>query len=73
MNGFAMALNPSLGLIGCCSGRTEKSTKSSPDEQELKTGLTGPASKESPYGVGIGYRRDESGALVVIVLSPGGL
>ncbi len=73
MDGFAMALSPSLGLIGCCSGRMGKSEKSCPDEQELKTGLTGPASKESPCGVGIDYRRDESGALVVIELSIGGL
>ena len=64
---------PSLGLIGCCSGRTGKSTKSCPDEQPSKSGLTVPASKESPYGVGIGYQHDKSGALIVIELSPGGM
>ncbi len=72
MDGFAMALNPSLGLIGCCTERSGKSRKSCPDEDALKSGLTGSVSNTA-FGVGIGYRHDKSGAFVVITLSLGGV
>ncbi len=73
MNGFAMALNPSLGLIGCYNARTGKSMKTCPNEQALMAGNTEPAASISAcFGVGIDYRQDTSGTFVVTTLLLGG-
>ena len=74
LNGFATAMNPSLGLLGCCEGRVGKSAKSScetncgnkgdglqPNDSELACSI-------SSCGVGIGFLQDTSGALLVSTL-----
>jgi hypothetical protein len=65
MEGFFAAMNPSLGLVGCCDCREDKFN----DEMQLNHGVT---SRTVRCGVGIDFRQDKTGALYVSALVPHG-
>ncbi len=65
MEGFFAAMNPSLGLVGCCDCREGKFD----EEVQLSHGVT---SKTSRCGVGINFLQDKTGALYVSALVPHG-
>jgi hypothetical protein len=75
LNGFVVAMQPSIGLLGCCDDTSKKANKKSylsnrGKDEGLPTeiGNPEPAGSKSPCGVGIGFLQDTSGALLVSTL-----
>ena len=80
MQGFLVAMNPSLGLVGCCDcreGRVSRTARGTnwgkldvvQTEVHPKKGST---SNMYLCGVGIEFLQDDSGALFVSALIPQG-
>jgi hypothetical protein len=73
MDGFIAAMNPSIGLIGCCNGRKGETVNHTPHRGKVHGLQHAFADNISSFGVGIGFLPDPSGVLFVGTLVPEGL
>jgi hypothetical protein len=73
MDGFIAAMNPSLGLIGCCDRRKGESMNRITNRGKFHGMQNVFADNISSFGVGVGFLQDKSGALFVTTLVPEGV
>ena len=79
MEGFTAAMNPSLGLLGCCHSRVGRSYESfggmhrgNRDELDEGQPEISASGNTPPCGVGIELLQDNAGAFYVSGLIPEG-
>ena len=70
MDGLIAAMDPSLGLIGCCDGRKGETVNCIPKRGNVHGLQNVFADNISSFGIGIGFLQDKYGVLFVRTLEP---